>query len=93
MAGSKSRPFFFFSFFLFLREIITMFYYLYLILLQYLKKIGLGYARNISFEHITLESVENPIYIDQNYCIDLNGTRGNCEPKVNHTKPCYIWKE
>ncbi|KAK4604397.1 hypothetical protein RGQ29_012771 [Quercus rubra] len=44
-------------------------------------QIGLGYVRKISFEHITLESVENPIYIDQNYCIDLNGTRGNCEPK------------
>ena len=69
-----------------------MFCYLYLILLQYLKKIGLGYARNISFEHITFESVKNPIYIDQNYC-DINGTRGNCESKVNHTKPCYIWKE
>ncbi|KAK7854076.1 polygalacturonase [Quercus suber] len=43
-------------------------------------QIGLGYARNISFEHITLESVKNPIYIDQNYC-DINGTRGNCESK------------
>ncbi|KAL4654069.1 hypothetical protein ACB092_01G351600 [Castanea dentata] len=43
-------------------------------------QIGLGYVRKISFEHITLESVENPIYIDQYYC-DINGTRGNCEPK------------
>ena len=86
MAGSKSRPIL--LLFLF-REIIIMFCYLYLILLQYLKKIGLGYARNISFEHITFESVKNPIYIDQNYC-DINGTRGNCESKVNHTKPCYI---
>uniref|UniRef100_A0A7N2MPQ8 endo-polygalacturonase n=1 Tax=Quercus lobata TaxID=97700 RepID=A0A7N2MPQ8_QUELO len=44
-------------------------------------QIGLGYARKISFEHITLESVKNPIYIDQNYCNNFDGTRGNCEPK------------
>ena len=55
----------------------------------FVKKVGLGYVRKISFEHITLQSVQNPIYIDQNYC-DIKGARGNCGQKVNQTKPCYI---
>ncbi|KAK7854072.1 polygalacturonase [Quercus suber] len=44
-------------------------------------QIGLGYVRKISFEHITVESVDNPIYIDQYYCNNFDGTSGNCEPK------------
>ncbi|KAL0013783.1 hypothetical protein SO802_000852 [Lithocarpus litseifolius] len=43
-------------------------------------QVGLGYARKISFEHITLQSVQNPIYIDQYYC-DIKGARGNCAQK------------
>ncbi|KAK4604390.1 hypothetical protein RGQ29_012766 [Quercus rubra] len=43
-------------------------------------QVGLGYVRKISFEHITLQSVQNPIYIDQNYC-DIKGARGNCGQK------------
>ncbi|KAK7854080.1 polygalacturonase [Quercus suber] len=39
-------------------------------------QVGLGYVRKISFEHITLQSVQNPIYIDQYYC-DIKGARGN----------------
>ncbi|XP_048331600.2 probable polygalacturonase At3g15720 [Ziziphus jujuba] len=32
------------------------------------KGAGLGYAKTISFEHITLTQSRNPIIIDQNYC-------------------------
>ncbi|KAK7849408.1 putative polygalacturonase [Quercus suber] len=48
-------------------------------------QVGLGYAQKISFEHITLKSVQNPIYIDQNYC-DIKGSRGNCGQKSTGVK-------
>lgn len=40
---------------------------------------GSGYARNISFEKITLIGAKNPIIIDQNYC---NGKR-HCGDSVS----------
>ncbi|KAF9615728.1 hypothetical protein IFM89_026143 [Coptis chinensis] len=43
---------------------------------------GSGYARNITFEQITLDNVDNPIIIDQYYC---NG-HDNCENKTSNVQ-------
>nr|CAD1831350.1 unnamed protein product [Ananas comosus var. bracteatus] len=41
---------------------------------------GSGYAKEITFSHITLYSVEKPIVIDQYYCV---GDHNNCENKTS----------
>lgn len=43
---------------------------------------GSGYARSIHFHNISLNNVENPIIIDQNYC---NGGH-SCQPQVSAVK-------
>ncbi|XP_015879521.2 polygalacturonase [Ziziphus jujuba] len=35
-----------------------------------------GFARNVLFQHIVMENVQNPIVIDQNYCPDNEGCPG-----------------
>ena len=37
-----------------------------------------GFARNILFQHIVMDNVQNPIVIDQNYCPSHKG----CPEKV-----------
>lgn len=37
-----------------------------------------GFVRDVLFQHAVMNSVENPIIIDQNYCPD----RGNCPDQV-----------
>lgn len=41
------------------------------------EKVGKGYVREVTFEDLYLDSVKNPIIIDQNYC------RGACKELVN----------
>uniref|UniRef100_A0A2N9I8G4 Polygalacturonase n=1 Tax=Fagus sylvatica TaxID=28930 RepID=A0A2N9I8G4_FAGSY len=38
-------------------------------------QVGKGYVRNVTFEQIKFDLVENPIIIDQNYCL----VRGTCK--------------
>ncbi|XP_057981146.1 probable polygalacturonase At3g15720 [Malania oleifera] len=42
---------------------------------------GSGYARQITFEHITLDNAKNPIIIDQNYCNGLHNCRSSRNAK------------
>lgn len=39
-----------------------------------------GFVRNVLFQHLVMNNVENPIIIDQNYCPDS----GNCPEQVNY---------
>ncbi|XP_050236255.1 polygalacturonase-like [Mercurialis annua] len=41
-----------------------------------------GFARNIKFQHVVMNNVENPIVIDQNYCPDEK----NCPGQVSGVK-------
>ncbi|KAJ9187204.1 hypothetical protein P3X46_002689 [Hevea brasiliensis] len=41
-----------------------------------------GFARNIVFQHLVMNNVQNPIIIDQNYCPDNN----NCPGQVSGVK-------
>ncbi|XP_051131226.1 polygalacturonase ADPG1-like [Andrographis paniculata] len=38
-------------------------------------QVGRGYVRNIKFENLTVDSVKNPIIIDQNYCEVRDGCK------------------
>ncbi|ESR63689.1 hypothetical protein CICLE_v10010440mg, partial [Citrus x clementina] len=44
---------------------------------------GSGYARGISFEHITLIESKNPIIIDQHYCVGGGGCKGTSAVNVS----------
>ena len=35
-----------------------------------------GFTRNILFQHVTIQDVQNPIVIDQNYCPSNEGCPG-----------------
>ena len=35
-----------------------------------------GFARNICFQHVTMQDVQNPVVIDQNYCPNNEGCPG-----------------
>ena len=35
-----------------------------------------GFARNILFQHVTMQDVQNPVVIDQNYCPSNEGCPG-----------------
>lgn len=41
-----------------------------------------GFARNILFQHAVMKNVQNPIFIDQNYCPNNEG----CPGKVRYQK-------
>jgi len=43
-----------------------------------------GFVRNVLFQHVVMNNVENPIIIDQNYC----PSNGNCPEQVikNHIR-------
>ncbi|OAY80186.1 putative polygalacturonase, partial [Ananas comosus] len=48
---------------------------------------GSGYAKEITFSHITLYSVEKPIVIDQYYCV---GDHNNCKNKTSAVQVCDV---
>ena len=35
-----------------------------------------GFAKNILFQHVTMQDVQNPVVIDQNYCPSNEGCPG-----------------
>lgn len=41
-----------------------------------------GFVRNVLFQHVVMNNVENPIIIDQNYCPGS----GNCPEEVNEKR-------
>nr|XP_010906940.1 probable polygalacturonase At2g43860 [Elaeis guineensis] len=47
---------------------------------------GSGFARGISFEHINLTSVQNPILIDQFYCITRNCQNSTSAVKLSDVR-------
>ena len=52
-----------------------------------------GFARDVRFQHIAMVNVQNPIFIDQNYCPNKNNCPDQVRvlPKIHLKKPITVF--